>query len=288
VTGVQTCALPISLNVILARPNLLAVAGGLVPSLPEGGLAELWPRIVDGRVLSPAGVLVSLVATTMSVAGAFYQGYLVKEKGWQLDELPQQKVDSAAGIFVLTGISMIVMLTSAAVLHDAENPVKLASVSDVAKQLEPLMGSWGKTSEVLFCIGIFAGAFSSFLGNSLIGGVLLSDGLGYDASMQGRATKVCTALGLVLGMIVAIVVTQDSGNRVPVIILGQGLTVLGLPIVAIALLVLCSRVRDQGKTVPKWMESCGWLVLAIVVVLASRTAWQLGLQMSLALIGESS
>lgn len=271
-----------ALNVIVAQPDLLSILGGLIPSLPEGQqLKDLWPRLIEGKVISPAGALVALVATTLSVAGAFYQGYLVKEKGWDLNDLPQQKVDSAAGIFVLTGISLIVMLTSAAVLHGKVSPDELSSVSAVAQQLSPLLGSWGSMAEILFSVGIFAGAFSSFLGNSLIGGVLLSDGLGYDWRMQGMATKICTALGLLVGMVVAIGV-RGGGDAVTVIVFGQGLTVLGLPFVAIALIALTWQVQKDGKTVPAWMRWGGMIVLVLVVLLAARTAWMLILQMSLA------
>ncbi len=287
---VAVMILMFALNVIVAQPDLLAAARGLIPSLPEGEWKGLWPRIEEGAegrqlAVSPAVALVALVATTLSVAGAFYQGYLVKEKGWDLNDLPQQKVDSAAGIFVLTGISLIIMLTSAAVLHGNVAAGDLKDVSAVARQLQPLLGSWGGLAEALFCVGIFAGAFSSFLGNSLIGGVLLSDGLGLDWRLEGTATKVCTSLGLLAGMVVAVFVPGE--DRVTVIVFGQGLTVLGLPIVALAMIALSWQARKEGKRIPAWMTWGGTIVMGLVLLLAARTAWMLVLQLSLALSGQS-
>src|SRR5690606_37820491 len=131
--------------------------------------------------MPPAGnwlALLGLVATTFSVAGALYQGYLVREKGWTEKDVPQGLFDSAIGIFILCGTTMMIMMTSAAVLHG--HGVKLETVADVGAQLEPLFGS---AAVVLFTLGLLAGAISSFMVNTMVGGSVLSDGLGLGWSM---------------------------------------------------------------------------------------------------------
>ena len=184
-------------NLLMARPSLLSFLGGFIPGIPEditGGFLPVVEEIkstgtdenVAKKVVDPWLAVQGLVVTTFSIAGAFYQADLVKEKGWTTAQLRQGLTDSVAGITVLVGVSLMIMATSAAVLTDQVAPADLKSVADVARQLEPLFGS---TAKLLFCVGIFAGAFSSFLVNSIVGGTLLADGLGLDARMDSPWTK---------------------------------------------------------------------------------------------------
>src|SRR5690606_24200900 len=79
-------------NLAFAKPSPAGVLSGLVRSLPQ---AES-----DSFSLLP---LLGMIGTTFSVAGAFYQGYLVREKGWTMNELRQGLTDSLAGITMLVG-----------------------------------------------------------------------------------------------------------------------------------------------------------------------------------------
>lgn len=243
-------------NVVFARPSLAALAAGLVPRMPQS--ADWLP-------------LLGLMATTFSVAGAFYQSYLVREKGWTSDNLQQGMVDSVVGITVLCGTTMIIMVTSAAVLHGQE--VELNKASDVGQQLEPL---FGPSAKVLFNIGLLAGALSSFLVNAMIGGAVLSDGFGLGWSMDQRWPKRFTMLGLLCGMGVAIAATAFDVSRVGLIVFAQALTVVGVPLLAIALLYLGTR-KDltEKHATPGWVKALAVLGTATTLILAARTAWSI-------------
>ena len=95
------------------------------------------------------------------------------------------------------------MSTAAAVLYGHE----LTGVADVAKQLVPLFGEKG---QALFCVGLFSAAYSSFLVNSMIGGFILSDGLGLGSKPTDMAPKVLTTAVLLTGMAVALFVVLGS------------------------------------------------------------------------------
>jgi manganese transport protein len=265
-------------NLFFARPAIGEMIRGLVPSLPADLTGEWLPRLVEGesgsrQILDPWLVVQGLIVTTFSIAGAFYQAYLVKEKGWTSADLKEGVVDSAVGTFVLVGISVLIMATSASVLAGRVDPGQLKSAADVARQLEPLFGA---ASKWLFCIGIFAGALSSFLVNSMIGGTLLADGLGFDAALDSRAVKIGTTAVLFVGMAVALMTSPES--RVPLIIFAQAMTVLGGPLLVCALgyLLFCLR-KEQHLPVPVWMGLLLGLGTVTVVVLAIRTAWRLSL-----------
>jgi Mn2+/Fe2+ NRAMP family transporter len=264
-------------NLALARPDLLAVISGLVPRLPEGFSWASLPVREGQTVVDPLGSVPALVATTMSIAGAFYQAYLVREKRWSRSQLRQGTVDTLAGILVLGGISLMILLTAAAQFHGRVQPTDLRSTSDVARQLQPLFGS---SATLLFNIGLFAAAFSSFLVNALIGGAVLADSLGLDPTMGNRWPKAFTALALVTSMTLAIAFATSGASPVALVLFAQALTVLGLPALALAMLFLSCRpgLRQSGLISPALLAIAA-TCLGLSLFLALRKAWELYLKL---------
>ncbi len=265
-------------NLAFSAPRLAAVLQGLVPQLPIPAREGLLPELRDGRVTDPLWAIQGLVATTFSIGGAFYQGYLVREKGWTIDDFRQGLTDSITGISALVAASAMIMITSAAVLHGIVPAESLNSAADVASQLEPLFGTAATT---LFLLGILAAALSSFLVNAMVGGTLLSDGLGWGSSMDEKWPKRFTVAALLIGAGVALATTSGGMSRVGLIIFAQALTVLGGPVLAFSLVYLATR-SDLAPTtrVPAWMKLMSTLGGAVVLLLAIRTAWRLYLQLS--------
>ncbi|MCC9608666.1 divalent metal cation transporter [Blastopirellula sp. JC732] len=234
-------------NLIFVQPSLPGVLGGMVPKLPEGGTSP--ENIV---------MLLGMFGTTFSIAGAFYQIYAVREKNWTRDDLANGIVDSIAGIAVLGGISFVIMITSATVLHGAN----LTNITDVAKQLEPLIGPQAK---VMFCIGLSAGAFSSLLVNALIGGTALSDSLGLPASVKDGPVKAMTVAGLMIGMLVAIAINWLEMSNVQLIVFAQALTVIGVPLLAFAMLFLSLKLEPSKLKAAAIAIASASLLLALLL-----------------------
>ncbi len=249
-------------NLALARPSLLGVLMGMIPTLP----ATSAPGGPSPKALWS---VFGLVATTYSVAGAFYQSYLVREKQWTVDDTKRGLTDTIVGIAMLGVISAIIMSTAAAALNGKVEPDELSSVSVIARQLEPLFGSFATR---LFSLGIFAAAFSSFLGNALVGGTILSDSLGLGSRIDDAWPRRFTGLALLVGMGMSVASMLAGSNMVDVIIFAQALTVLGVPALAAILLWLGLDARRNGSPLPTWV-----LVLAVAgnvasVLLAVRAA----------------
>jgi len=214
--------------------------------------------------------LLAMIGTTFSVGGAFYQAYLVKEKGWGIADARKGLVDSIVSISVLGLVTCVILLTAWRTFFGLPEPVTLASVGDVARQLEPLFGSGAK---FIFAAGILAGALSSFLVNAMIGGTVMSDALGKGSKLSDPWPVHFTAMGLLVGMLVALLSLAKEGSTVMLITFAQALTVLGIPALAAALIFLGTRKELTGdRKVPLPI-----LVLAIVgfcvsLVLAALTA----------------
>ncbi len=259
-------------NIFLAQPDWAAVLHGLLPTAQS--LTQTPPK-----ANAPVALLAvsALVGTTYSVAGAFYQAYLVREKGWTRTQVREGMIDVAAGILVLGGISMVIMITAAAVFHGRTESVALDSAADIARQLQPLFGSGAR---ILFSLGLFAAAFSSFLMNAVIGGHILADGLGLGPAMESPWTRAFTAFILVLSMLIAVVCRSTGLPIVHLILFAQALTVLGLPALAASMLYLATRpdLRATGL-LPGPLLAAGWAGLAVALLMAVVTFHTVGTQL---------
>lgn len=214
--------------------------------------------------------LLGLIGTTFSVGGAFYQSYLVKEKGWGIRDATRGLTDTVASISVLGIVTVIILLTSTRVFYGRPDQVALMSVDQVARQLEPLFGSW---ATIIFSLGIVAAAFSSFLVNAMIGGTVMSDSLGKGSKLASKWPIHLTTVALLCGMGVAMLSLGRSGSTVTLITFAQALTVVGNPALGATLIYLGTRPELTGeRRIPGWIISLAWVGFLVSCLVAARTA----------------
>ncbi len=222
--------------------------------------------------------LLAMIGTTFSVGGAFYQAYLVREKGWALKDLDQAQSDSIRSISVLGLITAVILLTSWRVFYGHPDGVALTSVGEVARQLEPVFGAAAK---VIFCVGIFAGAFSSFLVNAMVGGTVMADAIGKGDRLTDRWPVHMTTAALLVGMLVAIASLAKAGSTVHLITLAQALTVLGIPALAATLVYLGTRPELTGaRAIPRPIIVTASIGLIVACLLACLTAQKVYLKLA--------
>ena len=226
--------LSFAINLCVARPSIPSFLLGFVP--PIGELFNAEPGQQTFLDIS----LLGLVGTTFVISAAYFQAYLVRQKGWGRGELNDGLIDVRIGSAVMASITIMLMSTAAAELRGQE----LSGVGDVAAGLKPAFGVLGHS---LFCLGLFAAAYSSFLINSMIGGFILSDGLGLGSKPTDLWPRLMTVAVLLTGMIVALLVSRAGLNPVPAIVAAQAATVLAAPIAAGSLWWLTSRKDILGE-----------------------------------------
>lgn len=253
------------MKVLIGSMSLAFLINFLVAMISPRGFEPVPP--VDNPDLLP---LLAMIGTTFSVAGAFYQAYLIKEKGWGITELRKGALDSVVSISVLGMMTALILLTSWRTFYGYPTAVTLASVGDVARQLEPLFGPGAK---IIFSSGILAGALSSFLVNALIGGTVMSDALGKGSKLKDRWPVHMTAVGLLVGMLVAMLSLAKEGSTVLLITFAQALTVLGIPALAAALIYLGTRKELTGdRKIPRLILLLAVIGFCVSLVLAGLTA----------------
>jgi len=89
-------------NLVIARPRIGEWVQGLVPTSFSN---------LDLTVLA-------LIGTTFVTTAAFYQSYLVRQKGWSKAELKEGMIDVRVGVLVMALITLMLMATPATVFHE--------------------------------------------------------------------------------------------------------------------------------------------------------------------------
>lgn len=239
-------------TLLVAQPNLAEVMKGLVPSVPNASLI----------------LVIALVASSFSIAGAFYQSYLVQEKGWQREEVKDVKRESLTGIIILGVISSMVLVSSGAILFPQGIEVKAAT--DMGRALEPLYGSWATS---IFMSGLFGASFSSLIGNATIGGTLFADALSLGRDLNSKPVKSLIMLIIGIGAIVAI-----AFGKLPLelIVFAQGITIFAVPFIGYGLLLIANNksiMRDLVNKTPS--RIAGVIGLMVLVFLAASNFYNL-------------
>jgi len=236
----------------VAQPNLAEVAAGLAPEVPSGSVM----------------LIIALVASSFSIAGAFYQSYLVQAKGWKQSEVADVKRESYTGILILGLISSMVLLSAGSILHP--QGINVNAATDMGKALEPLYGNWATG---IFMLGLFGASFSSLIGNATIGGTLFADALSLGSDLNSKAVKALIMLVIVIGAAVDI-----AFGKLPLelIIFAQGVTVFAVPFIGIGLYLVANDKDIMGELVNKTpAKIAGVIGLVVLVFLAGSNFYNL-------------
>jgi len=203
-----------------------------------------------------------MAATTFSIAAAAYQNHLMKEKKWGPEDLTTEGLDSLLGIGILGSISVVVLLTSAGVIHDTGERVFTAQT--MALQLEPLFGS---AAFYLFVTGFFFASFSSLVVNPFIGATLLVDGFGRDPSIDARPVKSWAIVILAAGLCFVLLF---KGSPIELLRLAQALAVVAFPVLGFLLWSLARDRKIMGEAANSrwidWIAGLGYLTIIGIVL----------------------
>lgn len=233
------------LTAALVAPHLGALLGGaFVPRLPTGAEADA----------------LALIGTTIVPYNLFLHAAAVRERWSDPSDLPAVRLDLVLAIGLGGVVSGAVVVTAGAALAGTD----VHSASDMARQLEPLLGRWASYA---FALGYAAAGISSAITAPLAAAYTVLDVLG-----RGRDVRAPAARGTWAGAIAIGAAAALAGFRpVPLIVLAQIVNGLILPIVAVVLLVAMNDRRRLGAHVNGWKGNvAGLTVAALCLVLGMR------------------
>lgn len=240
-------ALGFVVSALMTNPEWAEIGQGMVPSIPEG--SEL--------------LIIALAGTNFSINAAFYISYAVRER--KVKEESYREVTLTDTIPGITAPGVMAIFVVAAAVATSEGGREAESVVDLSNALEPIAGPAAST---LFTVGFFAAAFSSMVANSIAGGTVLSDSLGWGSKLESSRLKWLVMIPLTFGGTVSVVA---GSNPVSLIITAQALTVLVAPMVGIVILLLASRKDLMGALRLKWpLRIFGTFGFIVLIILSFR------------------
>jgi len=126
---------------IVVGPDFIAILKGLIrPKIPTGSLMTV----------------IALIGTTVVPYNLFLHASAVKDRWSNIDDLSTVRMDTVATIGLGGLITILIASTAAASIFGTS--LHINGASDMAKQLEPLFGSF---SNYMLGVGLFAAGLSS-------------------------------------------------------------------------------------------------------------------------------
>lgn len=247
-TGLSLAFLFFARHVYLVMERLMMLLVGVmilcfVTNLLFTGISV--PRLAAGMIprltAEQTTIATAMLATNFSIIAALYQAYLVRAKGWNRDHLSNAVGDAWTGIAVLGAIIIVIMIGAAQTLYGTE--ASFQSAGDLAKQLGLLLGPF---ANVVFCLGLGAASFSSFIVNACAGGTILADGLGMDSRFDGKPAKFFASACMIIGCVVGITTLLYSAGNTTSVLLAQSSTLVAAPLAGIILLGITSSKKTMG------------------------------------------
>lgn len=230
-----------------------AVKGTFAPSAPEG---SSWMTIAAlmGTTVVPYNIYLHASSAAKKWAG---------DKDGIQDGIVNSRFDSVLSIGLGGLISMAIIICAAATIHAAGGSI--SSGADMAKALEPLLGSW---ATAFFGMGLFAAGISSAITAPLAAAFASSGILGWGEDMKSMKFKGFWLVVLGFGIFATCTL---GASPTEIILFAQAANAFLLPITGVLLLVVCNdkSIMDaySNKT---WFNVLAALVVLVFLVIAAR------------------
>jgi Mn2+/Fe2+ NRAMP family transporter len=161
----------------MVSPDFFVIASGIVPSIPDEPGAF--------------GLVAAMAGTTCSAAVFIVRSTVVKEKGWTIDNLKEEKRDAFVSSFMMLLLSGLIMAVAAGTLHVMG--LKLDNTLELIELFQPI---GGKIAAFLLILGIVGAGLSTIFPIVLIAPWLIADFTGKPRDIQSPMFRVLIFVGL--------------------------------------------------------------------------------------------
>ena len=221
----------------------------------------------------PAGSLttaLAFISTNASVTTGVYNTYLGKEKKWKKEDLFNGVMftDALVHILSVVAISGAIILVGAIVLNPTGQSIK--APAQLAEMLVPIMGN---AARYIMGIALLGAGFSSLLGNTQRGMVLLGAGFDKDVSLSSKFVRI----GCMLCLLFAVVVCYSyGGSPTQLIFLANLGTSVSTPVAGLFITLLIWRKDvNEGYKTPTALRICMTVSYAFVLVMTASALMKL-------------
>lgn len=232
---------------IMVNPSFSTIVKGLAPSIPnEPGIFHL---------------IAAIAGTTCSAAVFIIRSTVVAEKGWDINDLENEKRDSAVSASMMFILSVVIMAVAAGTLHVMG--LKLNDTLEMISLFEPI---GGKMAAFILILGIAGAGISTVFPIILIAPWLISDYRGTKRDIKSPMYRILGLAGILFGFGMQFLETSPP----LLMVFSQAFQALILPAVAIPVFILINQKILMKENVASVKENVG---LVAVILFSLLTAY---------------
>ena len=233
----------------MVKPDFSSLASWLVPRIPQ----------TDGAF----ALIAAIAGTTCSAAVFIMRSTVVAEKGWTVQQLEQERKDSAVSATMMFVLSLIIMAVGAGTLHVMG--MQLTNTVEMISLFEPI---GGKAAAFLLILGIAGAGLSTIFPMILIAPWLISDYTGRERNIRSPLYRTLGLVGILFGF-----GTQFMETPPPIVmVLSQAFQALILPAVAIPIYILINRKTVMGPDIARPGMNAGIIAVILFSLITSYFA----------------
>ena len=255
ITLVATVGVCFGFELLLARPDLLGVARGFIPS------ADI---VTDKDKLY---IAIGILGATVMPHNLYLHSSIVQTRRYEENAEGRREavryafVDSTIALSFALFINAAILIVAAASFHGSGNSA-VAEIQDAYKLLTPLLGAGAST---VFALALLASGQNSTLTGTLAGQIVMEGFL--DIRIRPWLRRLITRLIAIVPAVIVAIIGGESGTA-RLLILSQVILSLQLSFAVFPLVMFTSDKLKMGEFVnPVWMKVLAYLVAIVIAVL---------------------
>ena len=261
ITLVATIAVCFAVELIMAKPELAAIAGGLVPT----------SQIVTNPMM--LYIAIGILGATVMPHNLYLHSSIVQTRK-VLPDTPSKReairfatLDSTVALLFAFFINASILILAAATFHQTGHQ-EVAEIGDAYHLLAPLLGT--TVASTLFAVALLASGQNSTITGTLAGQIVMEGFL--NIRLPAWLRRLITRL---IAIVPAVIVTAMYGERGAggLLILSQVILSLQLSFAVVPLVYFTSQRSKMGEFVNRtWLAVLAW---AVAVTIVGLNAWLL-------------
>ncbi|MEP6618559.1 MAG: Nramp family divalent metal transporter [bacterium] len=255
ITLVMTVGVCFGFELLLARPDMLGVAKGFIPTLD----------IITDR--DKLYIAIGILGATVMPHNLYLHSSIVQTRKYEQNASGRREavryafVDSTIALSIALFINAAILIVAAASFHTTGNQA-VAEIQDAYKLLTPLLGAGAST---VFALALLASGQNSTLTGTLAGQIVMEGFL--NIRIRPWLRRLITRLIAIVPAVIVAILGGESGTA-KLLILSQVVLSLQLSFAVFPLVMFTSDKLKMGEFVnPAWLKLLAYIVAVVIAVL---------------------
>ncbi len=243
-------------ELILARPDMAAVAGGLVPT----------PEILTNPAM--LYIAIGILGATVMPHNLYLHSSIVQTRAFAQDSAGKREaakmatIDGTIALGLAFFINAAILILAAATFHTAGR-TDVAEIDEAYRLLAPSLGLGA--ASVVFAVALLASGQNSTVTGTLAGQIVMEGFL--DIRLPVWARRLVTRALAIVPAVLVVGASGDAGAT-QLLVLSQVILSLQLPFAVVPLVAFTGRRDIMGEFAsPIWLRMLAWGIAGVIIAL---------------------